>query len=70
MPDLTIPLTAVVKAKSVYGETKFYPVNEIARGFADVAGTKTLTPETLRIMKRMGVALTLDADATLETMRI
>ena len=61
--------TAIIKAKSVYGETRFYPANAVAQGFADIAGTKTLTPETLSVMKRMGVTLKLDADLTLEELR-
>lgn len=63
-------MKAIVKARNVYGETKFYPVNAVAQGFADIAGTKTLTLETLRIMKRLGVELQLSADATLDALRV
>lgn len=64
------PLTVIVKARSIYGETKFYPVNDAAKAFAEIARTKTLTVETLRIIKRMGVTLSIDAGATLDALRI
>lgn len=54
-----------VFAKSVYGETKFYPANEAARAYADALGTKTLTTHALRCAKRMGFAMRLDIGGTL-----
>ncbi len=43
-----------VQLKTVYGETKVYPVCEKARAFAALAGTKTLTPEALAHIKALG----------------
>jgi hypothetical protein len=43
-----------VRVKDVYGTTKFYPECESAKVFASIAGTTTLTEETLRRIKRLG----------------
>ena len=43
-----------VQVKSVYGEEKVYPVCEDAKTFAQLAGTKTLTRETLMLIRRLG----------------
>jgi hypothetical protein len=63
-------MKAIIKARSIYGETKFYPANHVAELFAMIAGTKTLTSETLRYMKALGVELELSAEASLEAIRI
>lgn len=54
-----------VKARQVYGETKLYPANEAAETLARIAGTKTLTTETLALAKRMGCIVALNAAVTL-----
>ncbi len=56
-----------VTAKSVYGETKFYPANDAAQALADIAGTKTLTYQTLKIASRLGTVVA-DGDATLKAL--
>ena len=38
----------VIKIKNVYGENKAYPVCEHAKILAEIAGTRTLTPENLK----------------------
>ena len=43
-----------VNLKSVYGEVKAYPVNEAAKLFAELAGTKTLTMQSLKLIKALG----------------
>lgn len=43
-----------VKVKSVYGNEQIYPVCKQAQIFAEIAGTKTLTPHTLRMVKILG----------------
>ena len=43
-----------VKIKSVYGTDKVYPVCEKAMLFADIAGTATLTDDTVRAIKTLG----------------
>ncbi len=44
-------------ARDVYGVQKFYPANEVAMLFTIVAGTKTLTQETLRAAMQLGFTL-------------
>lgn len=46
-----------VEMKEVYGETKVYPVCPKAKLFAAIAGTKTLTEETLKNIERLGYQL-------------
>jgi hypothetical protein len=43
-----------VNLKSVYGEVKAYPINEAAKLFADLAGTKTLTVQSLKKIQALG----------------
>jgi hypothetical protein len=49
--------TLQVTAKSVYGQDKIYPVNTPAELLARIAGTKTLTLQTLRNAMELGFAL-------------
>lgn len=42
-----------VMQKRVYGIINFYPVNDLAKKMADLAGTKTLTSHSLKIIKSM-----------------
>lgn len=46
--------TAQVEIKDVYGNKSVYPVNDTARYLAQLAGTKTLTTNTLATAKNMG----------------
>ena len=39
---------------SVYGEDKVYPVCDKAKTFASIAGTTTLTHNTLCLVERLG----------------
>lgn len=39
----------MLKAKSVYGQIKFYPAGPTAQAIADTAGTKTIEPRILKI---------------------
>lgn len=48
-------MKAIVITKEVYGERKFYPVNDIAQSIANIAGTKTLTVATILEAKKMGI---------------
>lgn len=43
-----------IKIKDVYGNQTLYPVNEKARILAKIAGTKTLTKETVALAKQLG----------------
>jgi hypothetical protein len=44
----------IVQIKTNYGNEAIYPVCKMAEGFAAIAGTKTLTRQTLRMIKNMG----------------
>jgi hypothetical protein len=46
--------TLIIEAKSNYGNQVFYPVNECARLFAEIAGTKTLGLDTIKKAKLLG----------------
>ena len=43
-----------VTIKKVYGNRVIYPMCDTSKNFADMAGTKTLTPDTLRRIQRLG----------------
>ena len=43
-----------VKLKNVYGQDLVYPVCSKAKVFAQIAGTTTLTPETLSKITLLG----------------
>ena len=49
-----------IKKKNVYGEYKYYPVCEDSQIFARIAGTKTLTRETINHIRRLGYELELE----------
>ena len=48
-------MKVTIQVKNVYGEDKVYPVCSNAKLFAEIAGTKTLTVDTLQRMKWLGV---------------
>ena len=43
-----------VNERSVYGNTMVHPACEKAKAFANIAGTKTLTIETIHEIKNLG----------------
>lgn len=43
-----------IQIKEVYGHTKFYPHCEEAKVFASIAGTTTLTEQTIRRIMKLG----------------
>ena len=43
-----------VEVKSVYGQEKIYPLCLNGETLAAIAGTKTLTTETITLAKRLG----------------
>jgi hypothetical protein len=43
-----------VEVKDIYGKTKYYPHCSDAKVFAAIAGTTTLTEQTLRRIMRLG----------------
>ena len=50
----TMQQTLIIEAKSNYGNQVFYPVNECAKLFAEIAGTKTLGLDTIKKAKLLG----------------
>ena len=55
----------LVQIKSVYGEEKIYPICDKAHAFAAIAGTKTLTAQTLRQVKALGYAIKVSRGAAI-----
>lgn len=49
-----------VKVKRNYGQLAIYPDNDTARGIAEIAGTKTLTPKALAVCRRMGFGMAME----------
>lgn len=47
----------MIEVRSVYGELKAYPACPKARVFADLAGTKTLTQASLRLIQELGIEI-------------
>jgi hypothetical protein len=44
----------VVAVRNVYGNEMVYPINDTAKLFAKIAGTKTLKPETIYTAQLLG----------------
>jgi hypothetical protein len=57
-----------VEVVDVYGKPTFYPINHTAEMLAHIAGTKTLTPQTLKLAMDMGI--TVDARHRLNPMEV
>lgn len=51
----------IIQQKNVYGNEVFYPVNDTAKTFASIAGTKTLLPSVLAKAKTLGFEIELQA---------
>lgn len=49
--------TIKVRIKTVYGNENIYPACPLAKSFADLVGTKTLTDRSIRIIKSMGITV-------------
>lgn len=47
-------MQATVQIKNVYGNETIYPVDDTAKRIAHLAGTKTLTRQTINIAKALG----------------
>jgi hypothetical protein len=47
-----------VEVRDVYGQTVYYPMCDKAKLFAQIAGTKTLTPDVLRKIELLGYGVT------------
>jgi hypothetical protein len=56
--------TIIVRIKDVYGVQTIYPVCEIACGLAALAGTKTLTPGAIKIIRSLGYQIAVESPLT------
>ena len=48
----------IVQIKNIYGVPRVYPVCAKSQGFARIAGLKTLSPEVIEEIKKLGYKLT------------
>jgi len=46
-----------VEIRTVYGKPLYYPMNDKAQMLAHIAGTETLTAQTLKLAKDMGMTI-------------
>ena len=46
--------TLLVEVHEYYGQVTAYPLNALAETFAKLAGTKTLTPKAIGIIRSLG----------------
>jgi hypothetical protein len=49
------PIIIEVEVKTIYGKPLYYPKNHNAEMLAQIAGTNTLTPQTLKLATDMGM---------------
>ena len=47
-----------VEIKNNFGTYRYYPLNDQAQMLAHIAGTETLTPQTLKLAADMGFTIT------------
>ena len=52
----------IVEKKNVYGEERVYPVCNKAKLFARISGNKTLLPEDIELIKKLGYNLTTESE--------
>lgn len=53
-------MNIIVEQRSVYGNIKFYPVNDLAQKFADLMKQKTFDARNLFDIKNMGMTVIID----------
>ena len=53
-------MNIIVEQKNVYGNIKFYPVNELAQRFATLMRQKTFDVQNLADIKGMGMTVIID----------
>jgi len=52
----------VVRVQNVYGERRIYPACSKSNSFAEIAGTATLTPRVISLIKLLGYSFTTEED--------
>ena len=55
-------MNLVVSKKNVYGVERIYPVCNKAKLFANISGNKTLLPEVIELIKKLGYNLTTESE--------
>ena len=55
-------MNLIVEKKNVYGIERVYPVCPKAQLFADIAGNKTLLPDVIELIKKLGYNLTTESE--------
>jgi len=55
-------MTIVVKQRDIYGNIRFYPINDLAQRFANLMRQKTFDAGNLREIKDMGVEIEIATD--------
>ena len=53
-------MNIIVEQRSVYGNTKFYPINDLAQQFAELMRQRTFDVQNLSDIKRMGMTIIID----------
>ena len=51
----------IVRVQDNYGKTSVYPVCKRAKMFAEIAGTRTLTLKTIKIIKSLGYEIDVES---------
>jgi hypothetical protein len=59
----------LINLREVYGEVKAYPVCDTAKLFAQLAGTKTLTTQSLKLIAQLGYEVQCTPALTLENLK-
>ena len=52
----------IVEKKNVYGVERVYPICNKAKLFASISGNKTLLPEVIELVKKLGYNLTTESE--------
>ena len=55
-------MNLIVEKKNVYGVERVYPVCTKAKIFAAISGNKTLLPEVIEQIKKLGYNLTTESE--------
>ena len=56
-------MNITVRVKNNFGNRAIYPVSSDAQTFCELAGTKTLTDETIRLVKELGYEVQIQQEA-------
>ena len=60
--EIYMSTSLIVEKKNVYGVERVYPVCNKAKLFARISGNKTLLPEDIELIKKLGYNLTTESE--------